>query len=273
MLTRKRSRIVFQLKPDYNIIEMNFKVFISILFAISFVHAQATQLEVLEAINFARTNPEAVAGSLVNRITRLGQKGIQGDENCWQEAADALRTQAKVPAISEEVGLDMAAFTQSKDMLENIKNLEHIGSDKSTVQDRMKRFGTFSGTYLFYEIMSTFVQTQPVSADKIVQLFITDCGNKGREHRKLIFNPSVTQMGASVQYSNKRTYVTILAAKNFKSKAVSNKQLSDAWIDGDAKYTGNGRAHPEAKWRYASEFVKNGAELFDQNVIDAIETT
>jgi uncharacterized protein YkwD len=62
---------------------MNFKVLLSILFAISIVNAQATQLEVIEAINFARTNPTAVAGSIVNRITRLNLKGIQGDENCW----------------------------------------------------------------------------------------------------------------------------------------------------------------------------------------------
>ena len=256
---------------------MNFKVFISIFFAISLVHCQATQLEVLEAINFARTNPEAVAGSLVNRITRLGKKGIEKDENCWQEAADFLRTQAqakdKIAPISEEIGLDMAAYVQSKDMLENIKDLNHIGSDKSTVEDRMRRFGRFTGSFLFFEIMSTFVQTQPVSADKIVQLFITDCGNKGREHRKLIFNPDVTQMGASVQYSNKRTYITILAAKNFRSNAVSNKQMSEAWIDGEGKFTGEGRAHPEAKWRYASEFVKNGAEIYDQNVIDGIDMT
>jgi len=79
----ERFGFVYLAKQILIIIEMNFKIFVSILFAISFVHAQATQLEVLQAINFARTNPEGVLGSLVNRITRLGQKGIEKDENCW----------------------------------------------------------------------------------------------------------------------------------------------------------------------------------------------
>jgi hypothetical protein len=62
---------------------MNFKILIGILFAISVINAQATQLEVLQAVNFARTNPAGVAGSLINRIKRSGKKGVVGDENCW----------------------------------------------------------------------------------------------------------------------------------------------------------------------------------------------
>jgi len=188
---------------------MNFKILIGILFAISVINAQATQKEVLEAINFARTNPLGVAGSLTNRIRRTGKKGVAGDENCWQEAADYLRVQGAVKPISEEIGLDMAAYTQSKDMFENIRALKHAGSDKSSVEDRMTRYGKFTGNYLFFELLSFFKQTKAVSADKIVHLFITDCGNKDRSHRKLIFNENVTQMGASIFYSNKQTWITM----------------------------------------------------------------
>ena len=167
----------------------------------------------------------------------------------------------------------MASYTQSKDMFENIRALKHAGSDKSTVEERMRRFGSFTGEYLFYELLAYFKQTKAVSADKIVQLFITDCGNKGREHRKLIFNQDITQFGASVFYSNKQTWVTLLAAKNFKSNAVSNKQMSEAWIDGNGKFVGNGQAHPEAKWRYASDFIKTGEEIYNQNLIDGVWMT
>ncbi len=62
---------------------MNTKVLICILFAITLVNAQATQREVIEVVNFARTNPMAVAGILTNRITSTSAKGITGDENCW----------------------------------------------------------------------------------------------------------------------------------------------------------------------------------------------
>jgi hypothetical protein len=62
---------------------MNFKILIGILFAISVINAQATNLEVVQSINFARTNPAAVRGSLKNRIQRTGKKGVEGDENCW----------------------------------------------------------------------------------------------------------------------------------------------------------------------------------------------
>lgn len=158
-------------------------------------------------------------------------------------------------------------------MFENIRALKHRGSDKSTVEDRMRRWGSFTGNYEFYEMLAFFKQTKAVSADKIVQLFITDCSNKDRTHRKLIFSNTITQMGASVFYSNKQTWITILATKNFKSNAVSNKQMSEAWIDGEGNYTGNGQAHPTAQWHYASDFIKRGAEIYNQEVIDGVDKT
>jgi hypothetical protein len=167
----------------------------------------------------------------------------------------------------------MAAYTQSKDMFENIRALKHEGSDRSTVEERMNRYGKFTGNFLFFELLAFFKQTKAVSADKIVHLFITDCGNKAKAHRKLIFDPKITQMGASVFYSNKQTWITLLAAKNFKSNAVSNKMMSEAWIDGEGKFTGNGQAHPTAKWHYASDFIKRGDEIYNQNKIDNVDTT
>lgn len=250
---------------------MNFKILIGILLVASAINAQATQLEIIQSINFARTNPAAVIGSLTNRIKRTGKKGTTEFPNCWQEAVDALRNQKPVLPIREEIGLDMAAYTQSKDMFENIRALKHLGSDKSTVEQRMKRYGKFTGNYLFYEMLSYFKQTKAVSADKIVHLFITDCSNKDKTHRKLIFDTSVTQMGASVFYSNKQTWVTILASKNFKSNAVTNKQMAEAWIDGNGQYTGNGQAHPTAKWHYASDFIKRGEEIFNQELMDGVD--
>jgi hypothetical protein len=166
----------------------------------------------------------------------------------------------------------MASYTQSKDMFENIRALKHKGSDMSSVEDRMRRFGKFTGNYLFYEMLAFFKQTKAVSADKIVHLFITDCGNKNRSHRKLIFDKNVTQIGASVFYSNKQTWITVLASKNFKSNAVSNKQMAEAWIDGNGKYTGNGQAHPTAQWHYASDFIKRGEEIYNQDLIDGVDT-
>lgn len=85
----------------------------------------------------------------------------------------------------------MAAYTQSNDMFENIRALKHLGFTKPTIEDRKKRYGKFTGNYLFFEMLAYFKQTKAVSADMIVHLFSTDCGNKDMAHRKLIFDPKV----------------------------------------------------------------------------------
>ena len=250
---------------------MNFKVLIGAILIIGLVNTQATQKEILEAWNFARANPSTVANRIKNRLRVEQLKGPKGDENCYQEAIDNLSAMIDVPLLAEDVGLDLAAWTQAKDMLENIRALKHRGSDKSTAKDRMRRFGRFTGAYKFFEMLAYFKQTKPVPADKIIDLYVTDCGNKDRPHRKIIFEKDVTHFGAGVFYANKETWITLLTSKGFTRNGVENKKLDEAWVEGDGLYQGQGRSHTSARWREAGEFIHSGPQIHVQAKIDGVD--
>lgn len=249
---------------------MNLKVLIGTILIIGLVNTQATQLEILRAWNYARANPRIVANRIKNRLRVSKVKGPKGDEKCYQEAIDNLSVRNPVPLLAEDVGLDLASWTQASDMMHNIRKLRHKGSDLSTVKQRMKRFGQFKGAYKFFEMLSFFKQTKPVPADKIIDLFITDCGNKKRPHRKIIFESDVTHFGAGVVYANKETWITVISSKGFTRNGVPNKKLDQAWIEGDGLYKGQGRSHTSARWREAGEFVHKGPQIHVQAKIDGV---
>lgn len=249
---------------------MNFKVLICAVLAIGLVNTQATQLEILEAWNYARANPRVIANRIQNRLSVEKLKGPKGDENCYQDAIDSLNAMDSVPLLAENVGLDLAAWTQAKDMITNIRALKHVGSDKSTVKQRMIRFGKFTGAYKFFEMLAYFKQTKPVPADQIIDLYITDCGNKNRPHRKIVFESDVTHFGAGVVYANKETWITLLSSKGFERNGVENKKLDEAWIEGNGLYKGQGRSHTSARWREAGEFIHKGAQIHVQDKIDGV---
>lgn len=246
---------------------MNFKVLIGAVLIIGLVNSQPTQLEILKAVNYARANPTIVANRILNRIRTQQAKGPQGDENCYQEAVDTLSVMKGVSLLEEDVGMDVAAWTQADDMRNNIRRLRHKGSDLSTVKQRMRRFGNFKGTYNFFEMLAFFKQTQPVPADKLVDLFITDCGDKNRPHRKIIFETDVTHFGAGISYGDGETWITFLASKGFTRKPIKNVKLDEAWVEGEGLYKGPGQSFTMARWREAGEFMHNGPQIHTENLI------
>lgn len=174
---------------------MKLLIFIALAILTTNISAQATQLEVLKSWNFARQNPKIVANRILSFI-KNGTVGPKGDESCYQEAYDTLAKQAAVAPLKENVGLDLAAYDHSQDMLYNIKALTHVGNDNSTVKDRINRHAIFKNGAIFYEIVAGFNQTPPVSGQRIVDLAILDCGFKDRPHRKLMFATNVSDFGA-----------------------------------------------------------------------------
>lgn len=246
---------------------MNYKVLIGAVLIIGLVNSQPTQLEILKAVNYARANPTIVANRILNRIRTEKVKGPKGDEGCYQEAVDTLSVMKPVPLLAEDAGMDIAAWTQAVDMHQNIRHLRHKGSDLSTVKQRMRRFGNFRGAYNFFEMLAFFKQTQPVPADKVVDLFITDCGDKRRPHRKIVFERDVTHFGVGVSYGDKETWITFLASKGFTRKAIDNTVLDKAWVEGDGLYKGQGQSFTQARWRQAGEFIHTGPQIHTENFI------
>jgi len=256
---------------------MNIKVLIATFLVIGLINTQATQLEIIKTWNWARANPSALATRIQNRI-RLRQKtgkklGPKGDENCLTEAVARLRKQAPVALMDENVGMDLAAYTQAKDMLYHIHALKHIGSDKSSVEERMTRYGRFEGEYKYYEMLAYFKQTQPVTAIKIIELFATDCGNnKKRPHFDILFAKDATHFGAGVEYANKQTWITLISGRGFIRKGVPNTMLDIARVEGDGLMKQNADMIQTAEWRSAKYFKhKATPQIHDQNKIDKVD--
>jgi hypothetical protein len=156
-------------------------------------------------------------------------------------------------------------------MLYHIHALKHIGSDKSTAEERMRRYGKFEGAYKYYEMLAYFKQTQPVTAMKIAELFVTDCGNKNRPHYNIVFAKDATHFGAGVEYANKQTWITVIAGRGFVRKGVPNSMLDIARVEGDGLMKQEAVAVLKAEWRGDDYFKHKGAQIHVQSKIDKVD--
>ena len=239
------------------------KLLLTVLLLATGAHTQMTQLECLKSWNYARQYPGNIMARINNRLRTLDVNTPHYNKvkKCLAETVEDLKSQAPVPLLEEDVGMDLAAYTQSKDMLDNIMKLTHIGSDNSHVVDRLNRFGTFKANYKYYEMVAYFKQTKPVPADAVVDLLITDCTRKTRIHRKIIFETQAKKFGCGIAYSNMKTYITLIAGIGYTRNAVKNKALDQARIQGQGMYKGPGRSFPYAKWRSDDEFIHKGPQI------------
>lgn len=219
--------------------------------------AQVTQLELLQAWNYARTNPNEIKKRITKNFINKGIKGVYNDEACYTSAVKFLESQKSVASLTEEAGIDLSAYAHSKDLLTKVKKLTHDGSDKSSPESRLKKFGRFFGKYNLFEMVTFRRQKKLVSANDIIDSLITDCKLKSRNNRKFIFSTEVTHFGAGVALKKGKLFVTLMGTKGYTSKAISNKQLENSKVYGNANYKGKGVSRPVTRWKDKKE-VKKG---------------
>ena len=152
----------------------------------------ATEEEILNEINLARTNPQQYATYLEqwrrnyvgNRVQISGRAAfvtIEGSR-AVDEAISFLRAAQPLPPLQVARGMCQGARDHLRD-LEPRGTLDHTGSDGSTVPARVNRYGRWRNG------ISENLNFQRGSAREMVIDWIIDDGVDGRPHRANIFDP------------------------------------------------------------------------------------
>lgn len=161
----------------------------------------ATEREIIEELNLARTNPQMYARLLENtrqyfegkRYREPGQNTFRTQEGvaAVDEAIRFLRSVPPAKPLAASSGLAKAALDHIRDT--GPKGIvSHTGSDGSTPRERVERHGHWQST------LGENIAYHPVpSARRIVMLLIVDDGVPDRGHRTIIFNPAYRVVGVA----------------------------------------------------------------------------
>lgn len=156
--------------------------------------------EVIIELNRARSNPAGYAKKLedykihyvgkyiyfAGRTPMVTQEGI----SAVNEAIEFLKSAAPAPLLRVSRGLSAAAKAHAED--QGPKGLvSHKGSDKSTPDERMNRFGKWGKAY------GENIEYGNFNAEEIVMQLIIDDGVPERSHRENVFNPLYRAVGVS----------------------------------------------------------------------------
>jgi uncharacterized protein YkwD len=159
--------------------------------------------DVILEMNKVRTNPKKYAElyiqprlryysgknySVPGQITIVTQEGTAAVNNC----ITALNRARAVGALTPERGLSFAAKDHVTDQSKTGQT-GHNGSDRSTPETRMKRYGTFSGSWTLGE---NIAYGDTTGRDIVCSLLIDD-GVPNRGHRTNIMNKAFTQTGVA----------------------------------------------------------------------------
>ncbi|MDR2073647.1 MAG: CAP domain-containing protein [Spirochaetaceae bacterium] len=184
----------------------------------------AIEKDVILEMNKVRTNPKKYAElyiqprlryysgrnySVPGQITIITQEGAAAVNSC----ITALNRANAVGVLTPERGLSLAAKDHVTDQ-GRTGHTGHNGSDRSTPETRMKRHGTFGGSWTLGENIAYGETT----GRDIVCGFLIDDGVPGRGHRTNIMNRAFTQTGAAIgTHTQYRTSCTITYANGYSS--------------------------------------------------------
>jgi len=125
----------------------------------------------------------------------------------------ALSKAASVGVLKPEKGLSLAAKDHAADQSKT-GQIGHNGSDKSTPETRMRRYGVFAGSWTYGENIAYGDTT----GREIVCSLLIDDGVPSRGHRTNIMNKAFTQTGVGYgTHTQYRTSCTITYANGYKS--------------------------------------------------------
>lgn len=147
--------------------------------------------------------------SVPGQITIVTQEGSAAVNGC----ITALNRAGSVGILTPEKGLSLAAKDHVADQSATGQT-GHNGSDRSTPEIRMKRYGIFSGSWRLGENIAY----GDTSGREIVCSLLIDDGVPNRGHRTNIMNKDFTQTGAGYgTHTQFRTSCTITYAKGYNS--------------------------------------------------------
>lgn len=170
--------------------------------------------------NAVRTDPAAYAAHLEamlpyfegTLLRRPGSRvGLQTNEGAGavREAIRALRAQQPVPALEWADGMFRAARDHVRDQGPRGAT-GHDGSDGSTMDSRIRRYGAWAGT------AAENIDYGSANARDVLISLLVDDGVPSRGHRRNIFNSNVRVMGAACgEHTRYRTMCVIDYAGGF----------------------------------------------------------
>jgi uncharacterized protein YkwD len=178
--------------------------------------------DVILEMNKVRTNPKKYAElyiqprlryysgknySVPGQITIVTQEGTSAVNSC----ITALNRTSRVGILTPEKGLALAAKDHVTDQSKTGQT-GHNGSDRSTSETRMKRYGVFGGSWTLGENIAYGDTT----GREIVCSLLIDDGVPNRGHRTNIMNKAFTQTGAGYgAHTQFRTSCTITYADGY----------------------------------------------------------
>jgi uncharacterized protein YkwD len=184
----------------------------------------ALEKDVILEMNKVRTDPKKYAElyiqpllryysgknySVPGKITIVTQEGSPAVNGC----ITALNKASSVGILTPEKGLSLAAKDHVTDQSKTGQT-GHNGSDRSTPETRMKRYGVFSGSWTLGE---NIAYGETTGRNIVCQLLIDD-GVPNRGHRTNIMNKSFTQTGVGYgTHTQYRTSCTITYANGYSS--------------------------------------------------------
>lgn len=162
--------------------------------------ASALEREVVSELNLARTRPDAYVAILReyrklirgNYLERPGQVTVVLNEGAKavDEAIAFLERQKPIGPLSLSKGLSLAAADHARDQGKTGQT-GHSGSDRSTMDARIKRYGAWQKT------AGENIAYGPETARDIVIQLIVDDGVSSRGHRANIFNATFAVVGVA----------------------------------------------------------------------------
>jgi len=187
-------------------------------------YLSAVEKDIILEMNKVRSDPKKYADLYIAPMTQYfkgktytvpGQVPLMTDEgaSAVTECANVLRKAKGVGLLSPERGLSLAAQAHTADQ-GRTGQVGHNGSDKSTTEVRLKRYGSFSGSWTFGENIAYGSKT----AREIVCSLLVDDGVSDRGHRDNIMRREFTQAGAGYgTHPQYRTVSTMCFANGYKS--------------------------------------------------------
>jgi uncharacterized protein YkwD len=180
--------------------------------------------DVILEMNKVRTNPRKYAElyiqpmlryysgknySVPGKITIVTQEGASAVNAC----ITALNRANSAGILTPEQGLSLAAKDHVTDQ-GRTGQTGHNGSDRSTPETRMKRYGVFGGSWTLGE---NIAYGETTGRTIVCQLLVDD-GVPNRGHRTNIMNRAFTQTGAAYgTHTQYRTSCTITYANGYSS--------------------------------------------------------
>lgn len=157
--------------------------------------------EIILEINKLRSNPARYAEDYIAPLAKKYDRRLlyyPGDQplltkegvNALYECVRDLKQQQPLPIIYPSEGLTLAARDHVNDQSKT-GHTGHLGSDRSTMRNRVERYGTWE------KRIAENIAYGGKTAQQIVIYLLIDDGVRDRGHRKNFLNPDFNRVGVA----------------------------------------------------------------------------